>query len=100
MSAPENERRNSTRLKIKAPSSQFVANSRRNVGRARERRLHRDDFSFSGRHEFGVETPVGEHAASVVTSDPQVGNGIRFMRLLPEDMEELRAYLATADKSA
>jgi c-di-GMP-binding flagellar brake protein YcgR len=28
----------------------------------------------------------------VVTCDPNVGNGIKFTRLLPEDREELRSY--------
>jgi c-di-GMP-binding flagellar brake protein YcgR len=32
-------------------------------------------------------------AATVVTCDPQVGNGIRFERMLPEDREELQNYL-------
>jgi|SRR6266478_6945574 len=32
----------------------------------------------------------------VVTCDPNVGNGIGFMRLLPEDGEELRLYLEAA----
>lgn len=31
--------------------------------------------------------------ATVVTCDPQVGNGIRFMRMLPEDREVLEAFL-------
>jgi hypothetical protein len=30
----------------------------------------------------------------VVTCDPQVGNGIEFARMLTEDLEELRAYVA------
>jgi c-di-GMP-binding flagellar brake protein YcgR len=32
-------------------------------------------------------------AATVVTYDPQVGNGIRFEKMLPEDREELKKYL-------
>ncbi len=32
----------------------------------------------------------------VVTRDPNVGNGIKFTRLLPEDREELRSYLEAA----
>lgn len=36
-------------------------------------------------------------AATVVTSDPQVGNGIRFERMLPEDREELTKYLEAID---
>jgi c-di-GMP-binding flagellar brake protein YcgR len=35
-------------------------------------------------------------AAAVVTCDPQVGNGIKFVRMLPEDRAELKAYLETA----
>ena len=30
---------------------------------------------------------------TVVTCDPQVGNGIEFTKMLPEDQEELRAYI-------
>jgi hypothetical protein len=36
---------------------------------------------------------------TVVTSDPQVGNGIRFTKMLPEDQEELRAYLEAAQQA-
>jgi hypothetical protein len=32
-------------------------------------------------------------AATVVTCDPQFGNGIRFERMLPEDHAELETYL-------
>jgi len=32
-------------------------------------------------------------AATVVTCDPQVGNGIKFVRMLPEDREALEAFL-------
>jgi hypothetical protein len=38
-------------------------------------------------------------AASVVTCDPQVGNGIRFIKMLPEDREVLEAFLETADRA-
>lgn len=34
----------------------------------------------------------------VVTCDPQVGNGIQFIRLLPEDIDQLLAYLEALDK--
>jgi c-di-GMP-binding flagellar brake protein YcgR len=37
-------------------------------------------------------------AAIVVTCDPQVGNGIRFERMLPEDREELRKYLEALEQ--
>lgn len=36
--------------------------------------------------------------ATVVTCDPQVGNGIRFSRMLPEDLEQLRVFLEAAEK--
>jgi hypothetical protein len=37
--------------------------------------------------------------ATVATSDPQVGTGIQFTRMLPEDIDELRAFLDSAQKS-
>ncbi len=37
---------------------------------------------------------------TVVTRDPQVGNGIKFTKMLPEDQEELSAYVRTAQESA
>jgi hypothetical protein len=37
--------------------------------------------------------------ATVVTCDPQVGNGIKFEKMLPEDLEELRKYLETPERS-
>ena len=36
--------------------------------------------------------------ATVATSDPQVGNGLKFTRMLPEDIEELRTFLEAAEK--
>lgn len=38
-------------------------------------------------------------AATVVTCDPQVGNGIRFTRMLAEDREALKAFLEAAQKT-
>jgi c-di-GMP-binding flagellar brake protein YcgR len=38
--------------------------------------------------------------ASIATSDPQVGNGIKFTKMLPEDIEELRAFLDATQKEA
>lgn len=38
-------------------------------------------------------------AATVVTCDPQVGNGIKFIRMLPEDREALEAFLKADRKS-
>jgi PilZ domain len=36
---------------------------------------------------------------TAVTCDPQVGNGITFTRMLPEDREELRAYVKAAQQA-
>ena len=38
-------------------------------------------------------------AAIVVARDPQVGNGIKFIRMLPEDREALEAFLKTAQQA-
>ena len=37
--------------------------------------------------------------ARVVTCDPQFGNGIEFIRMLPEDRDELRIFLEAAAQS-
>jgi hypothetical protein len=58
---------------------------------------------------FPVDTPVElklEADATllilgkIVTKDPQVGNGIQFVKMLPEDIEELRAFLDRIQKEA
>jgi len=36
---------------------------------------------------------------TVVTCDPQVGNGIEFSKMLPEDREDLRAFIEAAEKA-
>ena len=38
-------------------------------------------------------------AATVVACDPQVGNGIRFLNMLPEDQEALEAFLKAAEQA-
>jgi c-di-GMP-binding flagellar brake protein YcgR len=70
------------------------------------------DLSLTGCY---IETiypfPVGTHldlqlsietvilvAATVVTCDPQVGNGIRFSRMLDEDKKVLAAFLEAAQQ--
>lgn len=37
--------------------------------------------------------------ATVVTSDPQVGNGIKFTKMLSEDREALKTYLEAAARA-
>jgi hypothetical protein len=36
---------------------------------------------------------------TVVTCHPQVGNGIKFSKMLPEDQEELRVYVEAAQQT-
>jgi c-di-GMP-binding flagellar brake protein YcgR len=45
--------------------------------------------------QLSIETTV-LIAAAVVTCDPQVGNGIKFIRMLPEDREALESFLEAA----
>src|ERR1700690_640999 len=47
---------------------------------------------------LALEEPVLA-LATVVTCDTQVGNGIKFTKMLPEDQERLRVYLEAAEKS-
>ncbi len=47
---------------------------------------------------LSIETTV-LIAATVVTCDPQVGNGIRFIRMLAEDREALEAFLEAAQQA-
>ena len=39
-------------------------------------------------------------SGTVVTSDPQVGNGIHFTKMLPEDFAQLNAFLEAHEKQA
>jgi hypothetical protein len=45
-----------------------------------------------------LEEPVIA-VATVVTCDTQVGNGLNFTKILPEDQDALRTYLETAEKA-
>ena len=106
MTTPDNERREHQRLKIKVPIEIYTENSTSPIRGATS------DLSLTGCY---IETifpfPIGTQleiklqlegtllvVGTVVTSDPQVGNGIRFTRMLPEDIEELRASLEAAEK--
>jgi len=108
---PPPERRADTRIRMKAPVELYVE------GNSAPFRCATSDLSLYGCY---IETifpfPIGTAlelklqinstlliVGTVVTSDPQVGNGIKFSRMLPEDVEELRAFLtekATADEEA
>jgi PilZ domain len=106
MATPDSERREHQRLKIKVPIEIYTENSTSPIRGATS------DLSLTGCY---IETifpfPIGTQleiklqleatllvVGTVVTSDPQVGNGIHFTRMLPEDIEELRAFLDAAEK--
>jgi len=48
--------------------------------------------------QLSIETTV-LIAATVVTCDPRVGNGIKFIRMLQEDREALKAFLEAAQQA-
>ena len=106
MPTPDSERREHQRLKIKVPIEIYTENSTSPIRGATS------DLSLTGCY---IETifpfPIGTQleiklqlegillvVGTVVTSDPQVGNGIHFARMLPEDIEELRVFLEAAEK--
>jgi hypothetical protein len=105
MSAPENERRGYKRLKIKVPLELYTEGSTSPIRGATS------DLSVTGCYiETVFPFPIGTNLeiklqledtllllATVVTNDPQVGNGMRFTRMLPEDMDQLRAFLEAAE---
>jgi hypothetical protein len=105
---PPAERRENPRFKITVPVELYLE------GKDTPYRTATSDLSLHGCY---IETifpfPVGTVlelklqltgtlliAATVATSDPQVGNGIKFARMLPEDIDELRAFLDAAEKDA
>jgi hypothetical protein len=105
---PAPERRENPRLKIKVPVELYLE------GKDTPYRTATSDLSLHGCY---IETifpfPIGTVLelklqltgtllvlATVATSDPQVGNGIKFTKMLPEDIDELRAFLDAAEKEA
>jgi len=101
MPTPEHEQREHPRVKVRVPIELCVGDSECPVRGATA------DLSLGGCY---VETlfplAIGTTLelklqvdgtllvlAEVVTCDPQVGNGIQFTKMLPEDIEELRAFL-------
>jgi hypothetical protein len=98
------ERRARQRIKVKVPIELFLPDS------DIPRRGATSDLSEIGCYiETMFPFPVGTTlemslqldgtllaVGKVVTCDPQVGNGIEFTRMLPEDQEELQAYVKAA----
>jgi PilZ domain len=106
VTTPESERRKHQRLKIKVPIEIYTEDTTSPIRGATS------DLSLSGCYvetifPFLVGTQLEIKlqlegtllvVGTVVTSDPQVGNGVHFTRMLPEDIEELRAFLEAAEK--
>jgi hypothetical protein len=102
------ERRACSRIKVKVPVELFAPDS--DV----PQRGATSDLSEIGCYiETMFPFPVGTTlemslqldgtllaVGKVVTCDPQVGNGIEFAKMLPEDQEELRAYVKAAQQEA
>jgi len=98
---PPPERRDHARIKIKVPVELHFENNDTPY------RCATADLSLLGCYietmfPFPVDTPVELKLEAnntllilgrIVTSDPQVGNGIQFVKMLPEDIEELRLFL-------
>lgn len=107
MPPPDEERRHHPRTKSKVPVEVRTEDNNSPIRGATS------DLSLSGCYiETMFAFPVGTKLelklqlegtllvlATVVTSDPQVGNGIQFHQMLPEDVEELRKFLEAAEKS-
>jgi len=102
----DHNRRTYPRLKARVPIELYVEDCENPIRGATA------DISLTGCYiETIFPMPVGTHLelklrlddtllvlAIVVTSDPQVGNGIQFNKMLPEDLDELRAFLEAAEK--
>ncbi len=98
------ERRARPRVKVKVPVELFAP------GSDVPQRGATSDLSEAGCYiETMFPFPVGTTLEmtlqlegtllAVVTCDPQVGNGIEFARMLPEDQEELRAFVKAAEQA-
>jgi c-di-GMP-binding flagellar brake protein YcgR len=102
----QNERRQYPRVKVSVPVEVLVEAS------GSPMRCSTSDLSLGGCYiETIFPLPIGTAldlqlsldttiliAATVVTCDPQVGNGMKFTKMLPEDREALKAYLEAAQQ--
>jgi hypothetical protein len=101
------EHRNSPRVKVKVPVELHIP------GNDVPLRCATSDLSESGCYiESIYPHPIGTvlemslqlddtvlALGTVVTCDPQVGNGIKFTKMLPEDQEELHNYVQAAQQA-
>src|ERR1700689_2537819 len=100
------EKRDSARIKVKVPVEVYAPNSEIPLRGATS------DLSQTGCYiESIFPFPIGTALemslevdgtvlalGTVMTCDPQVGNGIKFTKILPEDQEHLRAYIEAAQR--
>ena len=105
---PPPERRDQQRIKVKVPVELHFEDNDTPY------RCATADLSLLGCYieslfPFPVDTPVELKLEAngtllilgkIVTSDPQVGNGIQFVKMLPEDIEQLRTFLDEIQKEA
>ena len=102
----EQERRGNPRIKVRAPVELHTEESTSPIRGATT------DLSIGGCYiDTFFPFPVGTTIelklqlddtllvlGAVVTCDPQVGNGIQFTRMLPEDFDALQAFLESNAK--
>jgi c-di-GMP-binding flagellar brake protein YcgR len=105
---PPPERRDHARIKVKVPVELHFEDNDTPY------RCATADLSLLGCYietlfPFPVDTPVELKLEAnntllilgrIVTSDPQVGNGIQFVKMLPEDIEELRLFMEHIQQEA
>jgi hypothetical protein len=105
---PPPERRDQQRIKVKVPVELHFEDNDTPY------RCATSDLSLLGcyietLYPFPVDTPVELKLQAgatllilgkIVTCDPQVGNGVQFSKMLPEDIEELRAFLENIQNQA
>jgi len=96
---PPPERRAHTRVKLKVPVEIYVEDSNAPLrGATADLSLHgcyiESIFPLPVATALQLKLQIGESTllivATVATSDPQVGNGIQFAKMLPEAIEELK----------
>lgn len=104
---PDPERRKFSRAKLHVPVEFRIA------GNEIASRAATADLSLGGFYletmftmAIGTELEVTLHlenpvmaVAVVATCDPSFGNGVRFTRMLPEDVEALQLYLEAQEKA-
>jgi c-di-GMP-binding flagellar brake protein YcgR len=104
----ENERRKNIRFKVNVPFELYLE------GKETPFRGATADLSLRGCYiesifpfakgtkveiKLSLDTKLSA-SGKVVTSDPQVGNGIEFIQMLPEDVDQLKAFLDAHEKQA